>query len=36
MVDFENWLEVLKNETLTDELIKKMFDIIHRKKFGNH
>jgi hypothetical protein len=24
MVDFENWLEVLKNQTLTDELIKEI------------
>ena len=26
MVDFENWLEVLKNQTLTDELIKEILE----------
>ena len=26
MVDFENWLEVLKNQTLTDKLIKEILE----------
>lgn len=26
MVDFENWLEILKNQTLTDELIKEILE----------
>jgi hypothetical protein len=37
MIDFEKWLEVLKNKTLTDELIKEILEKvedIHEDAYG--